>query len=311
LEEPKPFQFWHFGGAVANHISFSGVLRSIKKPIKELLPEKLIFQHSLRKELKNGEPELRILRCICNRSDICIDVGANHGIYSCLMSRYSQQVIAVEPHPRLAEQLKRVLPARVKVMNVAVSDEDGQSEFYIPTLNGEEIDSRASLNSTVNSGMSLRTVVVRKQRLDRLSIGSGRVGVIKVDVEGHELKALAGMSDILERHSPTIIVESEARHNPDAPGNVFAFLSQFGYRGYFVHRSRLRLLSDFSVEGFQNEASAKPVLGPRSPDYVNNFLFIHPTRREALDRVRVIFPICGDSLPGAALGSGIKPDTPN
>jgi FkbM family methyltransferase len=280
--------------AVVHRTSLSDVFRSIKKPIAKILPEKLLFQRGLRNELKDGEPELKILAVICDPSEICIDVGANHGVYSYIMAKYSRKVVAVEPYSPLVDYMKRVLPARVQVMNFAASDGDGQSEFYIPVMGEKEIDSRASLIETVNPGMPLRTITVRKQRLDELPFAHESIGVIKVDVEGNELHALIGAAAILECSKPTIIVESEHRHNLDAPENVFAFLSHFGYTGYFIHRSRLRPLSDFSVDKFQTESSAKPLFESRFPDYINNFVFVHPMRRDVLDKVRRIFPAYGN-----------------
>lgn len=114
--------------------------------------------------------------------------------------------------------------------------------------------------------------------------------MIKIDVEGHELSAPQGLVGILERSRPTIIVESESRHHAEAPYNVFDFLLSFGYQGYFVHRGKLRPLSEFSVEKLQIETAATPVFSDRSPDYVNNFIFIHPSRSEVVDGVKRVFP---------------------
>jgi FkbM family methyltransferase len=275
---------------MGHRTSPSDVLRSIRKRIADILPEKLVFQRHLHHELKHGEPELKILRAICDPSEVCIDVGANHGVYSYVLAKYSRQVIAVEPHPRLVAYLRRTLPVRVQVMNVAASDEDGQSEFYIPTIGEKEIDTRASLIESANPGMTLRSIVVRKQRLDQLPFARNPIGVIKVDVEGNEMHTLIGAAAILEASKPTIIVESESRHNPQAPQNVFSFLYQFGYRGYFIHRSRLRPLSDFSVDRFQSKSSERSVFEDRFGDYINNFVFIHPTRTSTLDKVKRIFP---------------------
>ena len=112
----------------------------------------------------------------------------------------------------------------------------------------------------------------------RLSLAPSTVAIVKIDVEGHEMRTLEGMTGILEQSHPTLIVELEARHHPDAPQIVFNFLKKYGYEGYFIHRDRLKPLSDFSVGEFQNEVNMKPVFSARSPDYVNNFIFFHVNR---------------------------------
>lgn len=261
-----------------------------KNAIRAILPDKYLMQRYVRKQLKKGEPELRIVPLLCCRSEISIDVGANYGVYSFLFSLHSDHVIAVEPHPRLADRLKRLLPPSVNVLNIAASNEDGVSELHIPTVDGTEIHSRSSLEADVNREMVNRTVRVEKRRLDRLPLGGRLVAVIKIDVEGHELNALQGLADILEKSKPTIIVESEARHHAGAPYDVFDFLETFGYQAYFVYRGKLWPKSEFSVEKFQAAFAAKEVFNERSPDYVNNFIFVHPSRRAVLDRVELVYP---------------------
>jgi FkbM family methyltransferase len=262
-----------------------------KRALKAVLPERLLFRLRVRQKIKSGEPELKILHCLCSRSELAVDVGANLGIYAYLFSKYTDRVLAIEPHPLLAERLKRSLPNSVEVLNFAASDQDGECAFYIPLQAGRDIDSRCSLEADVNKEFAIRTISVERRRLDSLPIERRSVGVVKIDVEGHELSALQGFAGVVERCKPTIIVESEARHHPGAPNNVFQFLLPFGYEGYFVHRGNLRLLEEFSAERFQAETAVKPVDGDRSPDYVNNFIFIHPSRGAVLDRVKRIFPM--------------------
>jgi FkbM family methyltransferase len=262
---------------------------TLKNAVRTILPSGYLLRRAVRKNLDNGEPELRLVPSLCSRLEISIDVGANLGIYSYLFSKYSNRVIAVEPHPILAARLRRFLSRSVSVFNFAASDQDGVSDFYIPTLDGSEVHSRSSLESTVNPGMTNRKIRVERRRLDGLQLDGGSVAVVKIDVEGHELGALQGLSGIIEHSKPTIIVESEARHHADAPYSIFDFLHSFGYLGYFIHRGTLRLVSEFSVEEFQVEADAKLVAKGRSPDYVNNFIFVHPTRSSVLDEIRQLF----------------------
>lgn len=270
--------------------------------LKSLLPEKLLMRLRVLGELKRGEPELKIVRCICNRSELSIDVGANRGVYAYLFSKYSERVLAIEPHPLMVQQLKKSLPRSVEVLNFAASDQEGECEFHIPQHGRRDIDSRCSLESGVNSEFTTRTISVERRRLDKLPIEGCIVGVIKVDVEGHELSTLHGITGLVTESRPTIIVESEARHHAGAPQNVFEFLLKFAYQGYFIHRGNLHVLAEFSVERFQASNAEKAVDSERSPDYVNNFLFIHPSRAGVLDRVKRIFPLISQ-------GSNLEPST--
>ena len=291
------------------------VAAKLEMALKSLLPKKLLMRLRVLRELKRGEPELKLVRCICNRSELSIDVGANRGVYAFLFSKYSAHVLAIEPHPLMVEQLKKSLPRSVEVLNFAASDQEGECEFHIPQQAERDIDSRCSLESGVNSEFTMRTISVQRRRLDNLPIAGRTVGAIKVDVEGHELRTLRGITGLITQSQPTIIVESEARHHAGAPQNVFQFLLKFGYRGYFIHQDNLRPLAEFSVDRFQASNAEKAVDGERSPYYVNNFLFIHPSRAGLLDRVKRIFPSISQALdlepsiqPGFGHLRGPQPD---
>jgi FkbM family methyltransferase len=237
------------------------------------------------------EAELKIIPFLCERHQTTIDVGANVGLYSYVFSKWSNNVIAIEPHPDLALRLKNLLPSSVGVINIAASDHDGVSDFYIPIVDGVEIASRSSLETSVNFEFSARRIRVETRRLDSLSLGWGTVAIVKIDVEGHEMSTLQGMTGIIEQSRPTLIVESEARLLHDAPQIVFNFLKQYGYEGYFIHRDQLKPISDFSVGQFQNETNRKPVFGARSPDYVNNFIFVHLDRLDVIDAIAKVYPL--------------------
>lgn len=261
----------------------------IKNVVRAILPQGYILRRDARRQLKNGEPELRLIPFLSSSSEVSIDVGANLGIYTYLFAQHSQRVIAVEPHPVLAARLRRILPRSVCVFSFAASNEDGVTEFYIPTLGGREEHACSSLESTTNPGAPKRTLGVEKRRLDHLDLDGGTVAVVKIDVEGHELRVLQGLTGTIQRSRPTIIVESETRHHAGAPFNVFELMRKLDYIGYFIHRGTLRSISEFSAVECQAETPGQlPAMG-RSPGYVNNFIFVHPDRQPVLDRIRQSF----------------------
>jgi FkbM family methyltransferase len=264
---------------------------SIKRLVKPFIPRTWVLRKAFYSELAGGEAELKIVPLLCKRRQTCIDVGANMGVYSYVFSKWSKSVIAIEPHPRLALRLKELFLESVRVINIAASDREGVSEFHIPFANGAEISTRSSLEFGANPGMAAHSIRVETRRLDSLSLDPNTVGVVKIDVEGHELNALAGMTGILEQSRPALIVESEARHNKNNPGMVFSFLRKYGYEGYFIYRNRLVPLSEFSVEELQNEINLKPVFGARSQEYVNNFIFVHWDRTDLIDAMTNVYPL--------------------
>ncbi len=244
---------------------------------------KVMARRAVRRELAGGEPELALIPIICDTEHDFVDVGANNGIYSLHAQDYARSVLAFEPHPHVARRLRKVLGDKA-VREIALSDHSGTADLTIPTSWGCDVDTRSSLEKDANPGFELRRVSVRLEKLD--SIPTSSIGVMKVDVEGHELAVVNGAVVTLSRDRPTVIIECEERHHR---GGVMALRSKFealGYSGHFIHRRSLKPIGDFSAQRFQVADSALQVGGARSPDYVNNFIFIHPERRSHLDLIR-------------------------
>jgi FkbM family methyltransferase len=128
------------------------------------------------------------------------DVGGNAGFYSALISQLtgpSGRVYAFEPVPSTFENMCANLRAagveNVSPLNLALSDRDG----VLPISFDPSSDTTSSLEKT--SGAAC--VEVRVAAGDSL-VSSGECEppvMLKMDIEGHELKALAGMKKLLAR----------------------------------------------------------------------------------------------------------------
>lgn len=239
-------------------------------------------------ELRKGEPELRLLAVLKDSSQDFLDVGANVGVYSFYALNRFRKVIAVEAHPVMASGLRRIIKPENQVLPVALSDRIGETTFHIPTRRGRDVLTRSSLQQDANPGFDLRTITVPTTTIDELELS--RIGVIKIDVEGHESAVLRGGVRTLEAAKPTCIVECEERHNAGGVAQTFAFFDTLGYQGYFLHRGALRHIAEFDTAALQRPDAAKSVGGKRSPDYVNNFIFIHPDNAAQLTGIRRAFP---------------------
>ncbi|CAN7472540.1 FkbM family methyltransferase [Mycolicibacterium frederiksbergense] len=246
--------------------------------------------HSLRarllvyRELRNGEAELKLVPILADGGKDFLDVGANQGVYAFRAMGHYRKVIAVEAHPGLVAGLRRIIRRDNEVLAVALSDEVGETSLHIPTLRGRDVDTRSSLLPTANPGFDLRTVTVPTTTIDAL--GLRRIGVIKIDVEGHELAVLRGAAETLRTAKPTCIVETAERHTPGGVAQTFTFFESMGYDGYFLHRGKLRDGTHFAINRFQRPEDRKAVGGRRSADYVNNFIFIHRENDSHLPRIR-------------------------
>src|SRR4051812_3109216 len=98
-----------------------------------------------------------------------------------------------------AKRRRELFETRIEVRSAAVGSRAGETTFYLhpdPTQGG----------FTDSSG-SGTPVTVQVEAIDDIVPRTKRVGLIKIDVEGHEPKALAGLSRILSTDRPPVIFE--------------------------------------------------------------------------------------------------------
>lgn len=166
------------------------------------------------------------------RPEVLYDVGANFGLYSVLMAKAAPwlRVEAFEPVSRTRAKLLRNIALnglgdRVRVHALALSDRAGEAEIAV--------DPRSSGLSTLSPSAEeaarrdfAATERIPTARLDDLAEAAGRVIAVKIDVEGHEPAALAGMSRLLAEATGVLQVEIRER-NVEA---VRAALAAAGWR---------------------------------------------------------------------------------
>ena len=225
-----------------------------------------------------AKAELRVLRTLVDPARSSIDVGANVGVHTYYLARWTRHVYAYEPNPLMARRLRNARLPNVTVSSIALSDRAGEATLFIPRIHGHEADPYGSLeeppgqpgsSSAPGSGPD----AVREYRVLTRTLDSERheaIGLLKIDVEGHEAAVIEGAVETLRRHRPTLLVELEQRHSAADIRDVIDRILAVGYRGYFLRGDALGDLDDFSVERHQTRPLAEAASGP----YVENFVFV-------------------------------------
>lgn len=201
-----------------------------------------------------GDPYLRLIASLADPARLAVDIGAHRGDYTFFMRRHAAGCIAFECNPTLVTQLRRRFGQSVDIRSDAVSDSNGTAVLRIPRSDGGTGLGRATIegHNTLDDFSCADLVDVRTVRLD--DVIERPVGLIKVDVEGHEMAVLRGATRILQRDRPNLVLEIEERHSPGCVAAAFALLDELGYSGFYLRDGVLDLVlpQDRLGEGLWN-----------------------------------------------------------
>lgn len=242
------------------------------------LQKRILFSRYNQEISASGEYELRLLSKLLKPDDVALDVGANLGVYSYLLSTICARTIGFEPNATLAKILERLRLPRLEIVNAAVSSSVGVAELVVPKSRSGHV--LASLHPRLRreNGDQVDVFNVKTVTIDSLQLS--KVDFIKIDVEGFEDDVIKGAELVLDTHKPIILCEIEERHNPGGLDRINKYLSEKGYEGYFFKSNQMHDIQDFCIDKYQNyaESHTKTEQNRSNIDYINNFMFIHRER---------------------------------
>jgi FkbM family methyltransferase len=143
-----------------------------------------------------------------DRRNVALDIGANNGSSTLLLSRIFKDVYAFEPNRDLLSQWATVAPRNVSTFPFALSSTNTSAKLVIPIFKGVALEGWASLDAPLLSDYDgVQELDADCRTLDSLNL-SGAVDFINIDVEGHELAVLEGGRRLIERCRPWMVIES-------------------------------------------------------------------------------------------------------
>ena len=184
--------------------------------------KRLHFSRQARRgQFVTDEREFKRLPEWVRPGDWVLDIGANVGHYTARLSSLvgSQgRVIAFEPVPESFELLSSNVAdcGNVSLFNVAASSHARLVGMAMPRLDSGLVNYYQAQVTDHQSDRSVLAVPV-----DSLDLPHA-VSLAKIDVEGHESDVLRGMTRLLERDHPILIVEGRS-------AEVQEFLMTRGY----------------------------------------------------------------------------------
>lgn len=182
------------------------------------------------------------LQSLIPQGALAVDVGANVGFFTRRLAHWvgeTGHVFAIEPEDvNFAELTRRLasegLSKRVTAIKAVADRASGEVRL---TVNRDHPgDHKIGDNGVPVRAVSLDSLLASERH---------KIAFIKIDVQGAEMRVLAGAQDILRRDRPALFVEVD----PAALGNfgsgtdeLFHLLSQFGYEPHTLERDGPRRL---------------------------------------------------------------------
>lgn len=180
--------------------------------------------------IENGIREIeetKFVQSFITKPDmVCLDVGANLGYYTLLMSRVSKHVHAFEPSRENFELLISNLELnnrKATTYHYAVGPKQGITKLY-----------KHSLNSGMHRIYESKWHDAGEEEVPMITLDSkiDYADFIKMDIEGSEYGALLGARKILERGT-TLMMEfntpSIIEYGAE-PIKIYEFITELGYK---------------------------------------------------------------------------------
>ena len=212
----------------------------------------------------DGAYERGLVDFLCPRvkGKVLFDVGANVGSYTLTLARSARRIYSFEASPSNAGILRRFVEhsglANIEVVNKAVSDVPGETItlFTSPDTGGNHTQFHDYGKGAETATTVTLDQFARDNKIDR-------VDVIKMDIEGGELRAFQGARQILRASRPLLLVEFNGLVATQAgwkSSELYEHLRQYGYSVYEIHRGKL--------VGFDESRMS-------APDFYANLIFLY------------------------------------
>jgi FkbM family methyltransferase len=202
----------------------------------------------------------RMFSKILQQGSNIIDIGANIGYFSLLSSSIVGQkgkVFSFEASPSIYNNLKNNLTLNnannVYASSNAIGDEEGEVEFF------EANELNLGISSLRNLGeQASKKVRVKMITLDSYITDFPTIDLIKIDVEGAEMKVLKGMELLIDRDLPFIIFEVTDHMLKELGSSRIELLDWLKEKGYDLHQLTNKTIAPISEEEVQFNAFAVP-----------------------------------------------------
>lgn len=231
------------------------------------------------------EKELLVLYYLLKDNHVAVDVGANNGAYCYFFKeiKNAKTVFAFEPLPNLYKKLT-IWFKNIELFNLALSNKKEVAKIHIPIIDDKLYESRAKLDDLkeVNE-TGFKEIEINIDTLDHILEPKKitQLDIIKIDIEGHELKSIEGAVKSINTFKPYLLVEIESRHHNNSILEPVEYICSLNYKAFFFNfkSKSLEPFSQYNVGEMQNAKNQNTF------NYINNFLFFPIEKLSEVEKV--------------------------
>jgi len=179
-----------------------------------------------------------------------LDIGANIGNHTVFFAERFIKIFSFEPVLKNFKLLKLNTEDldNIEIFNFGISDVNEEKIIYTDKNN-------MGGSSTVHIPKNINNEEkIKLKNLDEENILNEKIGLVKVDVEGMEYKALLGISKIIKRDLPILMYEDyNYEEIKDGNSKCINFLKSIGYSNFYTFRSVKKTNSMTTIFNFLND----------------------------------------------------------
>lgn len=158
---------------------------------------------------------------------VVFDIGANIGDFTLALSKRSQKVIAIEPAEIFFHVLrKNILANHIEnILPLRVAAHGKHATIYLEGSGGDRY--------VVEKPTHQKTAGIPVDCLAQ-SLGVNQITIMKIDVQGHEMKVLLGLQQLLAHKTVKLLIVE--LHPRVSQKEVLKFMTGSGYKLIYVDK---------------------------------------------------------------------------
>jgi len=188
---------------------------------------------------------LAIIRHFIDPKDICLDIGAHAGAWTVPLSKLCAHVYAFEALPyynNILQMTIRLLHRKnITLLNKAVMHQNGFINLVWQDQNGQKLPGKTShCRQEVTHFSTTVEGVMLDDFLLESALNIARVRFIKIDIEGAELLALQGATQLITQSHPLIYLEicnDYCKNYGYSAKDIFKFLTNYDYQAVILQEN--------------------------------------------------------------------------